>query len=379
MLVSEQNKMGDPSALDRLVKKRIEQTTKKVCSIENEKSQELHGLKSFRRFVSKLQVETKEKVSAINEHIVFEKNLEVNSPLETKIGNAFSSPFGLNDSFQKIVHTGPEITPTQMTKSVKDNTSKSFDEVPSFNNPSKSHKSDMQANKPSASTDNKKGASASNRSDLLNNANLSFEEPREKGSRLADVLDDSFGAKQPEDDQHPRPGFHDSFGHQDDLFQNEISRSGNDRFNVLDPLLEVGISTQKTKTNEKQGHATISQTIFSESNRAEKDMQPMNSFQDFSSSGTFLNVQGTHQSQAFADYQANFHSQFSAAQPFAFANTGEFSGNGSEASFPKTFNSQEQSPELRSRQAFGKPAFEPRQMVSIADEGSLNSFRIYYS
>lgn len=350
----------DVNVIEKLARKKLEAKTRKEMAAEDHLPQELLGLKSFKRLMGQIKEETREKVSSIEAKVVRERNLEVTSPRETRIGNAFSSPFGLNDSFQKLVHTGPEITPTQVSKSVKDNTSKSFDEVPSFHNPTKSHKSDL----PKTSQPENQPKSG-NRSDLMNNGNLSFEDMGEKGANL---LDDSFGMKQQDDEVH-KLQLDDSFGRQDHVFIQENRGS----FQILDPLIENS-NVQRIKTNEPETN-TLSRAIFADSNAKEvsqsSDAYKRDDFQDFIS-GSF-NLVSNQQGSEFGQQQV-----FALAQPFAFANPGEFSTKNTDSGFQRPFGLGELSPDLRKSQPFGK-VFEPRSMASITDEGKKAFTRLHSS
>ena len=147
----------------------------------------LKQLRSFQANIGRIRNEQKEKLASIQNQFNMEKEDFFNI-FETHKDQRTNSPFGLNDSFHMKHTPGPGVTPTQITKSGKDN-SRSFDEVPSFfNAQNKSQKSDIQKDAKDASPHKKEETHKS----FTLNPNMSFEEPKNNNQN---ILDDSFGVK----------------------------------------------------------------------------------------------------------------------------------------------------------------------------------------
>lgn len=358
--------------MDWIAKGVISRTLKNMEIKTDAKLEELKSLKSFQSLMTKVKLDTKDKVEYLKNQMIFERDLHGNSPLELREGNVHSSPFGLNDSFQKLPNTGPGVTPTQMTKSQKDNISRSFDEVPSFNNPTKSHKSDIQASKPSMTADHKKDYHANNRSDMLNNPNLSFEDMKGKsGNNLINILDDSFGVKNPdiEIDNIPYAG-NDSFGAQDNMFQ-EVSNPPTQDIRILDPLLN---SSQPGLKNTSQGHvekASLSKTIMAGFTPSSQSLN-QETIPNYNKQSRMEDHDILYDNPVFGS-QISQQSQMPALDEdnLGFAMPQEIHKNTSSGSYQNSFGHQEFSPSSRSPTQFGKSALPERETASITEEGTL--------
>lgn len=143
----------------------------------------LKKLKVFQNIVNVVRTETRQKVNKIK------SQLPDISPVFNSDGNepATGGLFGVNDSFQKKSTSGPGVTPTQLTKSAKDNTSRSFDDVPSFYNAAQAKNANQKDNSHVVSKQDDCTFKPLDRNDK----HLSFDDkPADKN-----ILDDSFGAK----------------------------------------------------------------------------------------------------------------------------------------------------------------------------------------
>lgn len=358
--------------LDWVAKGIINRSLKKIGQKTDAKLEELKNLKCFQSLVAKVKTDTRDKVDNLKSQLIFERDLEGNSPLELKEGKANFSPFGLNDSFHKLPNSGPGITPTQMTKSQKDNNSRSFDEVPSFNNPSKSHKSDIQTSKPTQNTDNKKSYTAINRSDMMNNPNLSFEDMKGKSSNhMINILDDSFGMRHQDIEVEQIPHLaNDSFGAQDNMFQ-EVSSPPAQDMRILDPLLNSPLPSPKPHSQGIPDKASLSKTImagFTPStpvlNEPTIQVNPRQSRMEDHDPLFDNPVFGSHvNQQPLASMASEENPGFSMSQAIdKKSNTSDH-----QASFGQLSNDASSSPV----QQYGKLSFPEREQASITEEGTI--------
>ena len=178
---------------------------------EDEQFKRIKNLRSFQNYVGKLKKEHHEKLSTIKNQMIMEREDQFNI-FEPIRDQAFSSPFGLNDSFQMKNNPGPGITPTQISKSAKDQ-SRSFEEVPSFfGAQNKSQKSDIPKENKELSNNQK----AETHKSFAFNGNISFEEAKDGNQN---ILEDSFGVKHGQDKMEGKSGnfLDDSFGFKAEL------------------------------------------------------------------------------------------------------------------------------------------------------------------
>lgn len=161
---------------------------------DNDKVDKVRGLRSFNRFVEKMKSDYRDKVSEVQSHIEGTKNDR----------SAPRGAFGYEHQQQTAANANKESSKllSRSGKSAKDNTSRSFDDVPSFFGVNdKSQKSDnisreaplasFTASKP-ANHDSKANKSADITMNNKNLQNLSFD-------GVHGGFDDSFGANKPMD------------------------------------------------------------------------------------------------------------------------------------------------------------------------------------